>query len=141
MTKPQTLDEKIQESIKEVDKKMELIDSKNKLRVKKFKEFFREMNWVLAKRKLGIATTQEFLVGSYEDDEKAIHATIRPSKRMQVKEFLKNVDDFGQKNTDERKNSMNFGRSAHVVVGDNLIKEIKKISKKIKKTKTQTIDL
>ena len=105
-----------------------------------FKEMVNELPWYKKIRKLG-SVEQTFFIATLETDEKIIHISIRPSKRMQISESFKNRDTEGRAIPEGRqvREVVNFGATVEILVDDSLINKINSIAKDYVKPKQQVI--
>lgn len=103
----------------------------NKLNIKKFKEFFPKLEWVRVPRTLTHDHTDYFYIGTYEDKDLKVSATIRPSMFMQLYETQKNMTQEGKKPTTASKSLrlVNWSSSVEVKVDDSFVSKVKSVAK------------
>lgn len=96
------------------------------LDISEFKVLFPSIVWTKLPRTLGVDHKEYFYTGLYEDDEKRVNITIRPSKIMAISEnFKKRMPQDGSI-PKEGYNGMlvEWGSSTEVKIDDKLIAEI-----------------
>jgi hypothetical protein len=102
-----------------------------KLNVPEFKEFFDQIQWKRVPRSLGPNHSEFFHVGSYEDSDKIIAITIRPSKIMALSETFKNrmLNDGSVPPEGYKGQTNNWGTSVEVLVDDKFIQAVVEAAK------------
>lgn len=113
-----------------------------KLNIKELKSQVTSIKWTKVPRELGPRHKQFFYVGSYEDEDKIIDISIRPSMWMQVKESFKNRDVVtGKKVTKPKSNQkyVTFGSSTQVRVNESFVEKIKELAQEMEQREIQTI--
>ena len=110
---------------------------------KEFKKFFMKLEWKKVPRKLGPDHSQFFYVAKYEDEEKIIKVTIRPSNVMQLSESFKNrVINTGKAPPKGYKGALaDFGTTVEVRVDQSVITKLEKIAKVREKNKNKVFSL
>lgn len=122
-----------------------LIDwEENKLDVVEFKNFYKNLKWTKVVRRVG-STEELWYKGEYEDEDKIVKATIRPSMRMQLTETFKNRLANGtapKKGQKPSKTSpfVEYGSTVQVIVNEQLVETIDKVSTKLQKKKPQKVE-
>lgn len=111
------------------------------LNVAKFKEFFNKLSWTRVPRKLGVNHTDYFFIGTYEDDEIIVKASIRPSLRMQVFESFKNRTLEGEIPPEGYKGRLcEWGSSLTVKVDESFFAKVKAVSSELQPVKMQKLE-
>lgn len=107
-----------------------------------FKDFFEKLEWKKVPRVLSKKIKEHFFIGFYEDDKMKVEISVRPSKRMQVKESFKNRLKNGNepKNPEDPNAIYTFGTSVEILVEDSFIKHLQKIAKTPEIIKIQKLD-
>lgn len=113
-----------------------------KLNIEEFKSMFDSFDWIKAPRKLTKKITEYFYIGKYEDSDKIIRVTIRPSMRMQIIETFKNRHPRtgAPVKEDYKGETVQFGSCVETLITENLLDKIKKEAVTNKKKTIQTID-
>lgn len=111
------------------------------LNIKEFKTFFNRLDWVRVPRTLTQDHADYFYVGTYEDKDLRVKATIRPSLHMQLFETSKNLTLDGKKPkiTNDRTKLVDWSSSVEVKVDDSFIEKVKSVAKEQELNPPQTI--
>ena len=110
------------------------------LDISSFKEFFDQIKWLRVPRTLGLDHAQFFYLGSYEDSEKRVKITLRPSMYMAVEETLKNRTKTGEAPVDSYRGTLyDYGSSVEVKIDDSMLEKIKSIAKEQPATSPQKL--
>lgn len=111
------------------------------LDVIQFKSFFDELKWVSKKRKTAQNKKPEvFYLGVYENAEKKISISVRPTLWMRVTESQKNMTPSGEKPSENYKGPLvDYGTSVEVKIDQSIIDQILKVSKERERSKPQTV--
>jgi len=111
------------------------------LNTKEFKKFFKRLDWVRVPRTLTQDHTDYFYIGTYEDKDSKVQATIRPSKYMQLFETTKNLTLDGKipaKITSSTK-LCSWSKSIEVKVDDSFMTKVKSVAKEPEQDEKQII--
>lgn len=111
----------------------------NKLNIKQFKDFFNSLDWVRVPRTLTQDHTDYFYIGTYEDEEKKVSISIRPSLYMKVVETIKNLTPEGKKPTSDNVRLVNWSSSVEVQVDESLMNKVKSVAKEKKQEENQIV--
>ena len=109
-----------------------LFVSDTKLSSQGLKEHFDDIDWRRVPRKLGPNHKEFFYIGTYNDDERKIKLTLRPSGRVQIMESLLEI-------LKDRSSYVNHGITVEVLISDEIRNKIKEASKEPDKHKIDTI--
>ena len=121
-----------------------MIIENDKINVEELKKLVPQMNWIYAPRVLSIKHTDHFYIGNFENDNKKVSITIRPSMRMEVKETYKNrVHNTGELPDPKKKYKLgeltDFGYYAQAVVETSFLDKVKELAVANKGKDTQKI--
>lgn len=113
----------------------------NKLNIEEFKAFFDSINWKRVPRNLGQDHSEYFYIGSYEDDDKIVQVTIRPSKIMAVSETFKRrmISDGSIPPEGFKGQVVNWGSSVEVRVDDKFLEAVVKAAKPLPPRENQVL--
>lgn len=118
-----------------------MLIEKETLNIEEFKNFFNKMSWNKVPRKLGKNHKDFFYIGTYEDDNLIVKASIRPSLRMQIFETFKNRTLEGTiPPQDYKGRTCDWGGSLTIKVDENFLNKVKEISKELPPIKMQTLN-
>jgi len=111
------------------------------LDIKEFKDFFDKIEWIKAPRNLSTKIKEFFYLATYEDDNKVIKISIRPSMRMKISESFKNklVDGSDPKNKEDKNAKYEFGTTIEVLIDNELLDRIKKKAQPPKENSIQKV--
>lgn len=113
----------------------------NKLDIEEFKTFFDKLKWLKLPRKLGQNHTEHFYVGKYEDDERIIKITLRPSLRMQVSESFKNYTLRGElAPKDYKQETCNWGATIEVIASKSMAEKILEVCEELPEKTKQVLE-
>jgi hypothetical protein len=114
----------------------------SQLDIAKFREFFPQITWTKLPRTLGPDHKEFFYTGIYEDDEKRVNLTIRPSKIMAISETYKNrlPMDGGVPPENYRGAVVEWGASVELKVDDKFIAEVETVAQKLVPRTKQTLE-
>jgi hypothetical protein len=119
----------------------EMLIENGKLNIDEFKAFFPNINWKRVPRKLGPNHSEFFHMGNYEDPEKIIAITIRPSKIMAVSETFRNrlPTDGSVPKEGYRGQLVDWGSTVEVRVDESFLKAVADAAKPMPVREHQTV--
>jgi hypothetical protein len=106
-----------------------------------FKTFYKQMLWRRVPRKLSDNHSDYFYVGTFEDAERIIRISVRPSMRMQVSESFKGYMANGQKapaGYDPAK-LVEYGTTVEVMIDGSVLDKIKEVAVENPQAQTQNV--
>ena len=112
----------------------------NELNVEEFKAFFNNITWYRVPRKLNNDHSEYYYIGSYEDDNIIVKASVRPSLRMQIFETFKNRTLDGEIPPPDYKGRLcEWGASTTVQLTESVLNKILSVCQDLPVKKTQTM--
>lgn len=117
-----------------------MLIEENKLNIDYFKLIFDSIIWKKKIRVLSENRKEVFYIGKFENEDKVIKITIRPSMRMQVSESFKNRTLEGKVPPKDFKGQLcEFGSTIEVIVDKSVVDQISQKSKNYETEKPQVI--
>ncbi len=102
------------------------------LNLDEFKKVFKDLPWKKTPRWVG-KKEESFYIVEVEDDVKKIKISVRPSKRMQISEILKNYTVKGKPAPEGYSGQIvEWGSTVEILVNDKFIDDIDKLSEPAK---------
>lgn len=100
------------------------------LDIKEFKSMMTKFNWRRVPRWFGPDRKDVFYIVKYEDEEKKIEVSVRPSLRMKVNESFKNYTTKGAPAPENYTGTtVDWGTSVEVLIDEKFLNEIQKLAK------------
>lgn len=109
------------------------------LNIQLFKELVPTLTWKIYPRQIGTCT-QHFYITKYEDEEKIIEVSIRPSLRAQIIETFKNRTPTGNIPPSNYNGPLvEYGSSVEIIIDNKFLDKIKSLAKVEDSKNTQVI--
>jgi hypothetical protein len=107
------------------------------LNIEEFKALMPTLSWKRAPRWAGKDREDVFYISHYEDDNKIIEVSIRPSLRMLLSESFKNYTPKGDPAPENYTGPLvDWGSSVEVIIDEKFLEEIKKLAEPAGPTST-----
>lgn len=119
-----------------------MLITNNTLDITAFKQFFPSITWTKLPRVLGTDHKEFFYMGLYEDEEKRVNITIRPSKIMAISEtFKKRLPQDGGVPAEGYKGILvEWGGSTEIRIDDKFLVEVEAKAGALAPRTKQTLD-